>query len=289
MLVLGGGGMNWNFGFPNQREGLNVSKYEIGNFFNEHLVWILLGATALLILILALIALKIIAQAGIIKAVNHLKKREKTSFSCSFREGKKYFWKLLLLGIILGLALLAILVAIFLPIVFLFLIKSYILAILMTLTAAIIIIPLVVLFCFVKKYAYFYLVLSNLNIKPALECGYQLFRRNILGSLILGFLFIPLGIVLAFLIIASLITIAIPLVIIGVVFYAVSLKTGVIATVVIGIIVFLFLILFIQSIYQTFYQTAWYLFFQEIAAQKKEEVVEEKVPVFKKVPDPESA
>jgi hypothetical protein len=289
MLVLGGGGMNWNFSLPNQREKLNVSKYEINNFFNEHLVWILLGATALLILILALMVLRIIAQAGVIKSVSHLEKNEPTSFSGGFREGKKYFWKMIFLGIILSLALLAILIAIFLPVIFLFIVKSYVLGVLMALVAVIIVIPMTVLFFFVKKYAYFYLVLSDLNIKSSLEQGYQLFRKNISGSLIMGLLFIPLGIVLAFLLISSLLIIAIPFAIIGVAFYAASLKAGLIVTIIGGILAIIFLMLLIQSIYQTFYQTTWYLFFQQIASIKTKEEVKEEVVILKKAPNPESA
>ena len=281
--------MNWNFNFPNQTEKTSISQYEIKSFLNEHLTWILLGATALLILIIALVVLKTIAQAGIIKAVNHLEKNEPTSFSEGFKEGKKYFWKLLLLGIILISALLAILTAVFLPVVFLFLVKSYVLGVLMAAAAIIIVIPLAVLFFFMKKYAYFYLVLSDLNIKSSLEQGYQLFRKNILESLIMGLLFIPLGIIIAFVIITALIIIAIPFAIVGVALYAVSVKAGVVVIIIVGISALIILFVFIQSIYQTFYQTTWYLFFQQIASIKTEEEVEEEVVILKKMPDPESA
>ena len=293
-IALGGGGSS-NFQLPMNNNGkweekTKAGKEEILSFINGHFEWIAAGLIILTAIAIALLVLRIISQAAIIKSVSSIKKGGKSNFSIGFKKGRKYFWKLLAIDLILGFFTFGILIVLFLPVVFLFHVKSYIAASLLLILAILIFIPLIILVSFLKKYAYFYLVLAKSGIKSSIENAYQVFRKNTLPSLIMALLLLAIGIIAGIAIIMLILPLALVFILIGLVLYFILAKVGIFITAVLGILIFILIAFLLSSAVTAFRQTAWLLFFQEIAALKSEEVgselenkiAEEKVPGMEK-------
>jgi hypothetical protein len=283
-LALGINGLDFNGPF---NSGGGKEKEEkifnaLAGYFDRYQELIISLLIVLLLISISLVILKIICRAGLIKSVAEIEKGKIGSFKTGFKEGKKYFWKLLGTDFIVGFFFIIILIVLFSPIAFLIYLKSYWLALVLGILATIIIIALAILVAFLKEYACIYLVLSDISIRSALESGYQLFLKNFWPSIIFSIIFIPIALVLGLGILMTLIILAVIFGIIGVIFYLILAKIGAVIIAVLGILFFLILTLVLQSIFETFKQASWVLFFHEIATVKKEETIQEEVA---KVPE----
>ena len=288
-LALGGGA---SFNFPGNSEWNNKigeNEDKVASFINQHWQIIIVAIVLAVILGLALFVLSLISKAGLIKTLDKIEKNLSGNFKEGFREGKKYFWKILAVGLILGIFIFALLVVLSFPVIFLFYVKSVVLGILFAFLAVVIFIPLVILASFIGKYSIFYLVLSDLGIKASIENGYQVFKKNILASVIMALFFIPINIILFVLAVIAFLIVGLIFLPIGIMLYLVLAKIGVIMAVSLGGFIFIIFLILANSVFQVFYQTVWFLFFKEIASVKMEEKVEENVVeiVEKNIPTPE--
>jgi hypothetical protein len=278
-LALGSGG-SFNFGWPSEDGTKKQSEQQmveaLNAFLNKYWEYILAGIIILLIIILVLAVLKIICRAGIIKSVQKIIAGEGTSFKAGFVEGKKYFWKLLFLGLIVGLFVIGSVLVLISPVILLIFIKAYAWSIIFGILALFIIIFLAILAAYLKEYANLYLVLSNIGIRSALENAFSLFKNNLGSSIIFSLVIMAVGIVFGMAILMFLVMAVLVFLALGLLIYAIFAKTGAIMVAVFGGAAALVSILFLQSVFETFRQTSWILFFRKIAAVKIEEKIEEK-------------
>lgn len=277
LIALGSPGFNFNFN-PGGNENINDATIKkVLDFITQNMHWIIIGSIIFLAILIILMVIGIIARAGLTKSIDSVSKNKPVGFKQGMKEGKKYFWKLLGLGITIFFLILASVLVLGFPVIFLFVNKSYFVGIFLGLLAFLIFIPVLILVSFLRIYGNLYIVLGELRLSSALEKAYELFQKNFLASIIMELFFIPLGFVLFFAIIFILIPIVIVFLAIGFILYLVSGTPGVIITAGIGIICFLVLLFLLRSAYETFAQSVWYLFFQEIAKSKVEETVLEEV------------
>lgn len=280
LIALSSPGMNYNLSSGHTEGPASPSSilfHSYSEFINSHMQIIIISAIVLAVLIIILVILGIIARAGLIKSIDEVCKSRPASFKSGMKEGKKYFGRLFLLGIAILFIVIASIMVLSFPVIFLFVSKAYALGIFLGILAFLILIPVLVLASFFKIFGYLYIVLGELSAWNALEKAYELFQRNLLASIIMGLMFIPLGFILMMAAIAVLIPLAIIFFAIGfALYYAVGIS-GVIITASVGIICFLIFLFALRSVYETFAQTVWYLFFLEIARPKIEEKVEEEV------------
>lgn len=291
-----------SFGFPNlgynyniplnnyKKESGDIGKEIIGkatNFANSHWEAIVAVLSALVILVVFFLIIGILARGGLIKAIDDIDNKRKSSFRENFREGKKYFWRLLLSRILVDFFLLGTAMTLFIPVIFLFSMKSVFLGLATSLLAIMIFIPLLITSSFLKNYSSLYIVLGDLKILASLENAYALFRKNIFSSLVMALLFIPIRIVIGVLLFFISLSFLAGLLLAGFMTQLFFNKIGIWIIVSVGIIIFLLIFLIISAVYKVFCQSAWILFFKEIAkSEKKEEVVEEALS-DKKIPEPE--
>jgi hypothetical protein len=242
----------------------------------------------LIVLIIILFVLKIIATAAIIKSVNNIAVYGQSKISAIFSETRKYFWQLALLEIIIGLAFTIIIVILIVPVIYLWILKAKVLAVISAIIATIIFLTLTIIAQYLRKYAYFYVVLGNMKIKMAFEAAYVLFVKNIWESLIMGLIGIAVSIVammLSFILVLFLAIICAPF---GLIAYLVFAKTGALVILILGIVISVLGMMILFSYLTAFIQSAWVLFFQEISLEKKEEnKIFEKIEGAEKIPDPE--
>lgn len=272
--LTSGGSLNYSYS-PEENDP-SWQKVEI--FLSENIEWILPLIIILFLLFLTIMVFGILSRGGLLLS---LEKIEKGAQGLGFKEGiyqgKKYFWKLLFLGILLGLSFFFVLAIISVPIILLFTSKHFVLGTLLALLGIAILAPIIALFFFLSTYGQIYIVLANMKIWPALEASSSLFMKNIFSSVVMSLLFIPIKIILGISVLVMIIFIGIAFAVLTGLLFLASKVVGLIIGITLGILAISAVLLFISSAYQVFRQSAWLLFFREIAVEKQEEAAEPKL------------
>jgi len=271
MMLGSGGSMNGGtFSSGSNDSSGNVEEFfqKAETFISDYLFWIIVIAVAAFLLLILLWVLRIIAQAGLIKIFQNVELVKEYTFGKGMKMGKEYFWRLAGMSVLLNFSVTMVVIVMIIPIAFLFYLKSYILAVLSGIIAAIILIPLLVAASFLGKYGQFYVVVSNLPIRTSLEMAYAIFRKNILPSIVMSLLFIPIGIIMVVGFVALVIVLLLVFVLLGFLFSLIFGKVGIMLAVALGVLICLGAIFFVGAGYQVFWQASWWLFFQEIAGIK---------------------
>lgn len=277
-LALGGGGgtgFNYSFDGKNAQEGGGALWESSKNFIDSHWKLFIVGMVVFLILAIAAVILKSIARGGLIKSVSKIEGKKSASFKAGFSDGKKYFWKIFLTGLLVWFFILGMTVAFASPVVYLLYSKSYLSALFLGIIAVPLILVIGILASFVQKYACVYLVLSDLNIKSSLESAFQLFCKNIWTSIIFSIILMIIGIIVGISALFIFFIVIIPFLVLGLILNFLLAKVGIILAVILGSLALAFLFFLLRSVLETFYQTSWVLFFREIASVKIEEAVKE--------------
>lgn len=271
LIALGSPG---SFNIVNSKEWEGKSG-AIRNFIEAHWQIFLIVALIFFAIGMALFLISLIGKAGLVRSVNLIAQNKKTTFRKEWEIGKKYAWKLFKLFLLFFSILIIIISVMALPIVFLILKGSWISAVLVSLLAVAIFIPLFFILALTNIFAEFHIILSDLHVWSAIETGYNLFLKNIKNSLIFTLLVLAVNIA-AGLVLLPIIGIAFFILFpTGVIFYYMS-KIAFGIFLVFAVLFFLAFILFVSSIFLTYKITAWTLFFREIAKVESEKTA--KVP-----------
>jgi len=240
------------------------------SFFETHWGAVLALAIILIVIGIVLFLVSLIAKAGLVNSVNLIARSKEASFKGGWQSGRKYLGKLFKLAVLFFLAILVVVIVLAIPVIYLAAAKFWFGAILVGMLAIAIFIPLIFIFALTKIYAEFYIVLSDLRLRSAIEAGYNLLLKNIGRSIVFGLLLIAVSIV-AGIVLLPIVGIALVILIpTGVAFYYLS-KIAFAVFLGIAILLFLAAILFVSAIFQTYKTAAWTLFFQEIAKVEKPE------------------
>lgn len=240
------------------------------NFFENHWQIVLVIAVFLFAIGIALFLISLVAKAGLVRSVSLVSQNKKTNFKEGWRSGKKYLGKLFKLAILFFLAAFIIVVILAVPIFYLIAVKSWFGAILVGIFAIAILIPIIFIFTLTKIFAEFYIVLSDLRLRSAIEAGYALLVKNIGHSIIFGLLLMAVSLAAGIVLLPVAGIALVILVPAGAVFYYLS-KIAFAIFLGCAILLFLAVILFVSAIFQTYKTAAWTLFFQEIAKVEKSE------------------
>lgn len=290
IAIASPGGLNSNFNTGGSEKIDDASVQKASDFIAQNLHWIIAGIIALIVLVIILVIIGIIARAGLLKSIDAVLKNKPIGFKAGMKEGKKYLGKLFVLGLTIFFLVFASVIVLALPVVLLLINKAIVTGVFLGILAFIILVPVIALCSFLKAYGNIYVVLGELSAWNALEKAYELFRKNMLASIIMWLLFIPIGFALMLAIIMILVPLALLFLATGFGLYFAAGTPGAIITACVGVICFLAIILSVRSVYETFIQSAWYLFFLEIARPKAEENLTEEILEKKEeslpVPDP---
>ncbi|MCX6762781.1 MAG: hypothetical protein NT093_03280 [Candidatus Moranbacteria bacterium] len=267
LMALGSPG---SFNVSGNNNKFGAQGEAVKNFFESHWQIVLALAIVLFIVGIILFLISLIAKAGLIRSANLVSQNKKTNFKEGWMSGKKYLGKLFKLSILFFLATFVVMIILAVPVIFLVIAKSWVSAVLVGLLAIAIFVPLMFIFSLTRIFAEFYIILSDLRVRSAIEAGYNLLLKNIGNSIIFGLLLLAVSLAagIALLPIAGIaLVILIPT---GAAFYYLS---KIVFAVFLAFAIFLFLavILFVAAIFQTYKTTAWTLFFREIAKVEKPE------------------
>jgi len=255
----------------------NDNQMEKGGQFMDTIKshWQIVIAVAFIVFAIGIILylLSLIAKASLIKSVYKINLGKKTAFKEGWKEGKKYLGKLFLLGLLMGIVIIVVLLVLATPAVYLFIIKSWISAVVLTLLAVAIFIPLAFVIAVTAILAKYYIVLSDLGVWGAIETGYNLLIKNLSKNIIFSLLMLAAGIAFGLLFL--------PLIVLAL---AIGAPTGLLlyslnkivfgVFIGIAILVALVAVLSLASVFIAWKNTAWTLFFQEIAKAAEPEAAE---------------
>jgi hypothetical protein len=270
--VFNAGGFNFFLDDSKRNSGKEekVMAYFLQNW--QWIIWILAG---FLILWVAFLILGVISRGALISSIYKNSKGEGLNFKSSWMEGRKYFWKILLIAVSLGLTMCILGLAIVIPVALLFINRRMVAGFFMAVLAVLIIIPLIILFNYLGIYGKIYVVLGNLDVRASLENAYALFSKNIVQSLIFGIIFIGLNLLVVFATLTALIPAIITFLLFGFLTALIFGKIGAIGAAIFGGFISIVLVFFIKSVYAVFVQSAWVFFFEEIARPKIFETIAE--------------
>jgi hypothetical protein len=240
------------------------------NFFETHWEIVLPLIIIAFVIGVILLLISLVAKAGLVKSVNLVAQNKKTDFKTGWKSGKIYFVKLFKLAILFFFAIFAIVIILAVPVIYLIAAKFWIGAILVGIFAIAIFIPLIFIFALTKIYAEFYIILSDLLLRSAIEAGYNLLLKNIGHSIIFALILVAVSIIAGIILIPVAGIALVILIPTGIAFFYLS-KIAFAIFLGIAILFFLAVILFVSAIFQTYKAAAWTLFFQEIAKVEKPE------------------
>jgi hypothetical protein len=267
LMALGSPG-SFNIGSNNEDFGKQGEAAK--NFFETHWQIVLAIAVVLFIVGIILFLISLVAKAGLVKSVNLISQNKETGFRVGWQTGKKYLGQLFKLSILFFLAILLVTIILAVPVIYLIAVKSWFGAILVGIFAIAILIPIMFVFSLTKIFAEFYILLSDLRLRNAIEAGYNLLLKNIGNSIIFGLLLLAVSIAAGIILLPVAGIALVILIPAGAVFYYLS-KIAFAVFLGCAILLFLAAILFVSAIFQTYKTAAWTLFFQEIARVEKPE------------------
>lgn len=287
-IFIGSFSTSLNFNSDRTATKKDIAWETISNYIQKYPKLFIGLVVTLVVLMIVLFIFRIIVTAAIIKSVNNIAVYRQSKISAIFSESKKYFWRLALLEIIICLSLIVFITILIIPVAYLWILEAKISAIFSGIIAAVIFLVLAVIALYLRKYAYFYMVLGDMKMKMALEAAYILLRKNIWESLIMSCIGIALNVIAMMFTFVLLLSLALVFSPFGFVAYIMFAKTGALIILITGIIIGGIVFLLSLSFFTAFTQSAWVLFFQEISLEKKEEnKVFEKIAATEKIPDPE--
>lgn len=252
-----------------------IEKQKIFEFISAHQEWVIFGGLAAVALWIILLIVGITGKSALIKSISDIIEKKESSFKIGWREGKKYFWRIVFIGLLAGLFILALLIVFAIPIGFLFYNKAYFLGGALSLLAIIIFIPVVFLVSFIRIYGYLYAVLGDLSLRDSLENAYALLQKNITPSLLLSLVFLVVSALVTLAAIVIIIPLVIIFLILGALLFLLAKQIGIIITVAIALFFILIFMFLGGSAYQAFTHAVLVLFFREIASPRVEEKVTE--------------
>ncbi len=245
------------------------------NYFQEHIFLATGLFLSLVVICVLLYVLSILSHIAVIKGATETKIYAQMKFTKIITSGRSFFWRLLLLDLIFFFFLFGVTISIILPIVMLFSIKAFVIGVLMSLFAVVILIPVLIGAYFIKKFAVLSIVLANLKIRRSIEFGYATLVSNFKKSFVLGVFMVAISCLIFISIFAITFTLIVQSILAGIVVYFLFGFPGIVPIILILLFLLFAGIFFVASLKSSWVVVVWTLFFREISALKSEEKVNE--------------
>jgi hypothetical protein len=291
-IAISGGASSFrfnSFGSSESEEELSPEIIDsLNQYWSLYKEWIMVGIVILFLIAIAFYILSIIGRSGLIGSLIEINKDNKINFSVGFKKGRRLFWSFFLLNLVFGVGLFSIVIIFSFPVIRFLFMEAYGLAFVLGSIAIPIIISVFILASFLKKYSQIYLAGNNVRLFETIKLSYNLFKKNIKKSVLMGISLIIVNIIVGIIFVIALLALAVPFIVIGGVAYLLMQQLGIIIVSIIGLLILFTFSIVWRSACIVFMQSAWILFFNKIAIvpdkpkEKLAERVEEKIPGLKK-------
>lgn len=232
---------------------------------SENNIFALLSISAVLIFISFIIIFLITLKSGLVKETEEIVQNEKADLKRGLKTGKKVFWRIFSLEIILSFLSYFVYFSLSKPLNLLYSQKAWLPFISLLIFAAAIFIPFFFLAAFIQIFAFREIIFNNNSLFKSIFLAYNLFSDEWKKSSKALIIFLAFSFAAAFIVSIILIMFLIPLIIISFAIYILLSKTPAasIGFVLTGSIVLAALI-FIGNIFIVFRETFWTIFYKKI-------------------------
>ena len=233
--------------------------------------WIAIGIAVvcgMLLLALLFWILAAIANGGLIAGFQMAETGETVTLASTFQQGIRYFWKLLVIQLILGLASLVV----FVPVIFggaLMSILTLGIALLCFIPLLCLLVPLGIALTIYTLLTQIALIVEELDIVAAFQRAWEVFRSNLGQVVVMGLILGIGGFVVGLILAIPFILMALPFITGLIVGTDTSSLTGLSVTI-IGILIYLPVLLVAGGIMRTFITGSWTLTYRSLIASMAE-------------------
>lgn len=235
---------------------------ESAGLFNAWVIMVLIAAVALG---LFLFWLAVVSQGTLVHAVGMASKK-KEDIKKSFQAGLEKFWPILSINLLLKLTIFLLVVFTSFPLIML-LGDNALLNAILYLVSFIIFIPLAIIGYFVAILATCYIILRGKKFGQSLFLAWELFKRNWLICLELGFLLFVVGFLVGLLVILLFLLASIPVVLLLLAALALGSEVASLLVIALAIIILVALIVVSGAFIVTFQYASWVLLFERLTTK----------------------
>lgn len=275
IIALVSGGSNFNFNY--QTGGEDQAFTKLGGFASTYLVAIIVVVLLLILIGFILWIVSIMAQSGLVSCVKKIEKGEETSLGDGFSVGAHYFWRILALSVVLGLAIFILFLLLLAPLVAGILIfvsqsksagaETAVPAICCLVAGIIFMVFLLIIIGVflgvLSVYAMRQIVLKDERVFASIRAAWHLIRAKFKETALMFLLLLVIGAVVSAVLAIPGLLIGLPAVL--AIISGVSLKNFfLIAGGVLGLLVLVLVMSFFRGVYTTFHSAAWTLTFMEL-------------------------
>jgi hypothetical protein len=249
---------------------LNTIKNGVLNALATKPLFSILYVSIITVFILLFLWLVTVSQGGIIHATATLDAGKKINFREALLKGIQKFWSILGLNFAVNFLLYFSLIILAIPFAAMYMANNSVGALsFITILAFIILIPLTIIFSFVLKYAFAFVIIKNQPIINAFGLAWKLFLQNWLISLEMAFLLFFINLLVSFILVILIVLLAVPFIGIGLLMVLIQNEVGIMVALSFSFIILLALILFTGAGLATFQYSAWTILFQKLHTGKK--------------------
>ncbi|MGW8184502.1 MAG: DUF7544 domain-containing protein [Candidatus Moraniibacteriota bacterium] len=270
-----GSSFNSNFsGNSSDKNSLDEMEYaslfrKVSFYWENYAEWIILGIILIMVVCVGLFIIGLIGKSALIDSIVKVIRNEQVTFVDGFKRGVSFLKRMFLMSLLSVVTFLIFIFLVIFPVVRLFILKSYGIAIFLGLVGLMLILFVSILYFYLLRYAQIYLISSNLGVVESIKLAYRLFEKNMKESLIMGLVMIAVSFVLGIGIFLIVLAIFIPGGILGVLVYKTMSDLALIVLGILAGLLILGIFIFISSVLNVFSQTVWILFFNQIAKQEE--------------------
>jgi hypothetical protein len=291
-VAIAGGGNSFNYSANNDfgNENSEALAENISYYWSLYSEWIILGIVIILILFLSFVLLGFLGRGALIGSLVKIEKGEEMNFTKGLRQGRKFFWRVLLLEVFASLVMLFLGLILFIPVIRLVVLEAYVPAFILGAIAVIIFLSVILLVSFMRVYSRIYMIEGNLKVMESIKLAYNLFKINVKESILMAIFLIAIWIIASISLLFFIALASIPFVIGGLIL---SAAMGPLFVITLGFLATATVVaagIFWGAIYAVFSQGSWVLFFNKIAKNKfrnNESEVKEEL-YYKKVAEQKS-
>jgi len=196
-------------------------------------------------------ALSIISQGTLIGSTEKFSKNEKANFKIGFGIGWHNFWRILGVGVIFALMVMASLIVLIIPVVILIIVKAYFFATVLSILLFFVCLVFWILIGIIAPYSLRIVVLEKIGIFTSIREGLHLFQRNWGEVIVMYLLLFAIGLGFGILLLLAIMIVGGILLALGFGFWLASPLSSVIYGLVIGL-AFLITLIIIQGAYNSF-------------------------------------
>lgn len=272
-ILAGGGAVSLNFSGLNfsfdssSLEQANQASFveflnQIRSFYYAHELTIWLIILILLLFFVIIWIFSLIFQGALIGGVAKIEKGEKTNFKHSFSLGWQAFWRILGLKILISIIILIFLIILSLIIIGMFIVTP-ILAIILGVLLMLCFWFLALILSLIVHFALRITIIKQLRVIASLKKALTLFKNFWLQMIIIALIVFALGMVWGIVLLFALVIIAIPLVLLGIVFYTLGNLAIIIYATIITLLIGIIIIILSGAI-NVFFSSIWTLSYLEL-------------------------